>query len=201
MQRLKMPVLVLAGVVLSGCASYGGTSTSANTVISVQYGVVQQVQQTELDASTGKGALLGGLLGLAIAAGTGGSTEAQVGGTAAGALVGGLVQKERKASNKAEQYTIKLNSGATVAIVTVNNDIQTGDCVSVEQGQHANIRRVSPVMCNSVTGTTHPAYNQLHSEDVNEAQQCEQAKQQVLNASTQQEVDVANSKMRALCES
>jgi len=199
-RRLITPAVLMFAVLLGGCASYGGTSTPANQMISVQYGIVQQVQPTQLDASTPKGALLGGLLGLAVAAGTGGSTEAQVAATAGGALAGGLIQEARKSDNRANQYTVRLNSGGTIAIVTDNTDIVQGDCVSVEQGQQANIRRVSSVMCTSVASASHPAYPQLHDEDVAEASQCEQAKQQVLKATTPDEVSIATQKMRALCQ-
>lgn len=200
MKEFRQVALISAAVIVAGCASYGGTGSSQGSMISVQYGVVQQIERTELNASTGKGAALGGLLGLAVAAGTGGSTGQQVAGAAAGALVGGLVQNERKANNKAEQYTILLNSGQTVAIVTEHHDIQRGDCVSVEQGKHANLRRVSAVMCNSVASTSHPAYSSLHQQNVDEAAECEQAKQEVLDAKSEQEVSVAHQKMRALCE-
>lgn len=199
-QQLAKPVLLAAILALGGCSTYGGTGTAANTVITVQYGVVQQVQPTTLDASTGKGALLGGLLGLAIAAGDGGSTEAQVAGAAGGALVGGLFQEARKSNNKANQYTIRMNSGGTIAITTEDTGIDDGDCVSVEQGKHANIRRVSSVMCTTVTSPSNPAYPALHQENITEASQCEQAKQELLNSTTAQAVDVANQKMKALCE-
>jgi hypothetical protein len=39
----------------------------------------------------------------------------------------------------------------------VSHDINAGDCVAVEQGEHANIRRVSPQMCTSQPPqTTYP---------------------------------------------
>ena len=200
MKELRQIALISTALIAAGCASYGGTGSSQGSMIAVDYGVVQQIERTELNASTGKGAALGGLLGLAVAAGTGGSTGQQVAGTAAGALVGGLVQNERKANNKAEQYTIRLNSGRTVAIVTEHHDIQRGDCVSVEQGQHANLRRVSPVMCDSMANASSPGYASLHQHNIDEAAECEQAKQEVLSAQTEQEVSVAHQKMRALCE-
>jgi outer membrane lipoprotein SlyB len=200
MKELRQVALIAAGVLAAGCASYGGTGSSQGSMISVEYGVVQQIERTELNASTGKGAALGGLIGLAVAAGTGGSTGQQVAGTAAGALVGGLIQHERKANNTAEQYTVLLNSGRTVAIVTEHHDIRRGDCVSVEQGKHANLRVVSPVMCSSMADTSHPAYLSTHKENVDEAAECEQAKQEVLSAKSEQEVSVAHQKMRALCE-
>jgi len=198
--KALLTILGLAScLVFAGCETYGGTGSSRNSLISVQYGVIQQVEKAQVDANAAQGAVLGGLLGLAVAAGTGGSRTQQVGGAAAGALVGGLVQNERAANSQAEKYTVRLTSGSTVAIVTVNNDLQTGDCVSVEQGQYANLRRVSPVMCGAMSSAT-PTYDKVHKEDVVEANQCEQAKQEVLQATTEQQVNLAYQKMRALCE-
>lgn len=194
-------VMIGLSAFVAGCETYGGTGSSQNSLISVQYGVVQEVQKAEVDPNTAKGAALGGLLGLAVAAGTGGSTAQQAGGAAAGALIGGLLQHERAANSDAERYTVRLNGGSSVAIVTVNHDIQAGDCVSVEQGQHANLRRVSPVMCNALADTGHPVYAQVHQENLVEASQCEQAKQEVLSATSEQQVNLAHQKMRALCES
>ena len=55
-------------------------------------------------------------------------------------------------------------------------------------------------MCNSVADASHSAYPGLHQQNVDEAAECEQAKQEVLNATTEAEVTVAHQKMRALCE-
>ena len=200
MRTVTAVVLLGASLVLGGCETYGGTGSSRNEVISVQYGVVEDMRRAQVDANVGQGATLGGLLGLAAAAGTGGSRSQQVAGTAAGALIGGLVQNQRAANNQAEEYTVRLNNGNTVRIATVHHDIQVGDCVSVEQGRHANLRRVSPVMCESMASADAPGYAAMHSANMAEAEECERAKQEVLNATTEDEVRIAHQKMRALCE-
>lgn len=200
MRTVTAVALLGASVVLGGCETYGGTGSSRDQVISVQYGTVQSVRRAEVDANVAQGAALGGLLGLAAAAGTGGSRNQQIAGTAAGALIGGLVQSQRAANNQAEEYTVLLNGGSTVRIATVHHDIQVGDCVSVEQGRHANLRRVSSVMCNSMASNDAPGYSQMHSANMVEAEQCERAKEEVLNATTEEQVRVAHQKMRALCE-
>ena len=195
-----MVAALATSIVLGGCETYGGTGSSRDSLITVEYGTVRDVQRAEVQANTGRGAALGGLLGLAAAAGTGGSRNQQIAGAAAGALIGGLIQNQRVANNQTEEYTVQLNNGRTVRIATLHHDLQVGDCVSVEQGEHANIRRVSPVMCNSVASADHPAFDDMHAANVLEAEECEQAKQEVLNATTEQEVTIAHQKMRALCE-
>jgi hypothetical protein len=93
-----------------------------------------------------------------------------------------------------------LNNGASVAVVTDHHNITVGDCVAVEQGRHANIRRVSSVMCNDLADNSRPAYTSTHQANVREAEECEQAKREVLNAQTEEAINLAHMRMRALCE-
>ncbi len=191
-----LAVLALSGALtLAACATTEqATGSRANTLIAVEYGTVRDITQVDMKASSGGGALLGGGVGLAAASTA--STETQIGAAAAGALIGALIQKSRHKT--ASQYTVNLNNGGTVEIVSEHHDIAVGDCVSLEQGQHANIRRVSPVMCN--INASHPAYSDLHAANVEEADECHQAKQELLKATTEQETDIGYKKMRALCE-
>jgi outer membrane lipoprotein SlyB len=168
--------------------------------MNVQYGVVQRVQEVQAEANTGGGAALGGLAGLAAAAGTGGSRNQQLAGAAGGALLGGLIANQRAANQHLVQHTVRLNSGASIAVVTEHQNITVGDCVSVEQGRHANIRRVSAVMCNDLADAGRPAYTPAHNANVREAEECEQAKREVLNAKTEEAINLAHMRMRALCE-
>ena len=189
---------LIMAMLLTGCASYGGTGSRQDTVISVQYGTIQSIEGVAMDSNVGTGAAVGGALGLAAASRR--STGTQVGVAAAGALIGALIQNQRAANSQAEQYNVRLNSGATVALVTEHHDLQVGDCVAVEQGRHANLRRVSPVMCDSMANASHPSYEALHAANMEEADECEQVKQELLDATTEEQVNVAYQKMRALCE-
>jgi outer membrane lipoprotein SlyB len=168
--------------------------------LSVQYGVVQRVEEVQADTNTGGGAALGGLAGLAVAAGTGGSRNQQLAGAAGGALLGGLIANQRAANQQLKQHTVRLNNGTSVAVITDHHNIAVGDCVAVEQGRHANIRRVSSVMCNDLADTHRPSYAPVHEANVNEAEECEQAKREVLNAQTEEAINLAHMRMRALCE-
>lgn len=192
---LGIAALGAAIIAVAGCAATEPTTGSTrNTVISVQYGIVQSVEQVKMDAHYGSGAVVGGGLGLLAASGRSGTTQA--GAAVAGAIIGALVQKHR--AGAADRYTVLLNNGQTIEIVTEHHDIAAGDCVAVEQGDHANIRRVSPVMCN--TGSSAPGYAELHAANVAESQECEAAKKEMLAATTEAEGDLAYKKMRAFCE-
>jgi len=159
-----IPIAVLA---VAGCAATDpATGSSRGTVISIEYGTVQQVEQVKMDSHAATGALLGGGIGLAAASRRSATTQA--GAAVAGAIIGALIQKHR--AGMGDRYTILLINGSTIEMVTEHHDIAAGDCVSVEQGKHANIRRVSPVMCN--TAATSPAYAVMHAANVTESEEC-----------------------------
>ena len=197
-KSIGIATIVGTSFVMTACETPGGARPG--TAMNVQYGVVQSVQEVQAEANTGSGAALGGLAGLAVAAGTGGSRNQQLAGAAGGALLGGLIANQRAANQRLMQHTVRLNSGASVAVVTDHHNIAVGDCVAFEQGRHANIRRVSPVMCNDLADTRQPAYTPAHQANVREAEECEQAKREVLNAQTEEAIRLAHMRMRALCE-
>ena len=179
-----------------GCASTDPmTGSTRNQIISVQYGTVENVQQVAMEPDYGAGSLIGGALGLLATSRY--STGSQVAGAAGGAALGALISKET--AGTAEKFTVRLVNNNTIDIVTENQGIQIGDCVTIEQGQHANIRRVSSVMCTTQPGD--PAYPTINSAAQQESAECQQAKQDLLNATTETATNIAYKKMRALCES
>jgi len=187
----------LLAVYLAGCANMStdpGTGSTRNSLIDVAYGTVENVQQVQMKANYAEGSLIGGALGLLAASGY--SRGSQALGAAAGAGLGALVAKET--AGTANQFTIRLVNGNTVSVVTDQKDIDPGDCVSVEQGKHTNIRRVSAAMCN--TPPSHPAYPAMHASVQQISADCSAAKDQLLKASTEQETDIAYKKMQALCD-
>ena len=190
--------LIVGSIVMTACETPGGARPG--TAMNVQYGVVQRVDVVQAEANTAGGAAVGGLTGLAVAAGTGGSRTQQLAGAAGGALLGGLIANQRAANQQLKQHTVRLNNGATVAVVTDHHNIAVGDCVAVEQGRHANIRRVSSVMCSDLADNRQPAYSSTHQANVREAEECEKAKREVLDAQTEEAINLAHMRMRALCE-
>lgn len=196
MSHKVLAVSVLA-IALAGCANMSTdpeTGSSRNTLISVAYGTVEHVQLVQMKPNYAEGSLIGGALGLLAASGY--SSGSQALGAVAGAGLGALVSKET--AGTANQYTIMLVNGSTVSVVTDQQDIDPGDCVSVEQGDHTNIRRVSSAMCN--TPPSHPAYPEMHASVQQLSSDCANAKQQLLAAKTEQETNIAYKKMQALCD-
>jgi outer membrane lipoprotein SlyB len=179
---------------LAGCAGTTPfTDSGVNSLIDIQYGTIEQVQEVQLKANYGSGVLLGGGIGALATMHYSAGTQALA--AVGGALLGALVAKER--AGTAEQYTIHLVNGNTVSIVSEAHNLVAGDCVAVEQGKHANLRRVDPQMCN--TPSPEATYPQAHAAEQQSAVDCDTAKQDMLKASTEQEATVDYQKMKALC--
>lgn len=186
MKRLLF-VLVLAGVILTMMSSHHSTSMAA-TAISIQYGIVDHAQTVEQKSSHAGGAIVGGLLGAAIAGPRHRGLKI-MGSAAAGAAIQGAAT-----GGVSQQYVVILRGGGQVIVSTEQQDIRPGDCVSVEQGQHANIRRASSIHCEDRFQTTTPPHHESG------AANCQQAKDELTAAQTDADIDKAAKKVRILCE-
>ena len=179
-KKISMTIIVTLALTSSAIAN-------ADSIVSVNYGTVQSIETTTEESSHAGGAVAGGLIGGLIGPkrhrGLRTVTGAVVGGAIQGSATGGTVQK----------YTVMLNNGVEEAITTEQDDIRTGDCVSIEVGDHANIRRVSSYHCetkNTDTADHHQAA----------ASSCQMAKNELVKADTDDEIDNAAKKVRVLCE-
>lgn len=184
--------------VLLACAVVAG-STSADAQrrgdsARITIGVVEGVQRVEFESGAGKGALLGGALGWALARNQSSATQAAA--AAGGALVGGGVQKSRHGGS-GMQYTVRTSSGSAIQVVTDQTEVRIGDCVSVEEtGDVANIRRVDNDLCAPASPEVVETVNE---ELVEDADSCHRAKERLFEAKTEEEVEVARQIMEAFC--
>ena len=156
---------------------------------SVQYGEVTAVSaSTYEDHDEVSGAVKGGLLGKAIGPRRPGVDRGVIAGAAIGAAA------DDPDIHTSYLYTVDFIDGSgAIQIQTEQGNIRQGDCVSVERGQHANIRPVSTVHCEQQTSEP-PAHH------TNAAKECDLAKQELMAADTGEEVDIAVQKVRVLCE-
>ena len=162
---------------------------SAGSVSMIKYGKVEGVQTVKKDARHAGGAAIGGLAALAF--GRGPHKALKVGASAAaGAAIQGAAT-----SGTLMQYTVRLIDGPEIKVSTEQPDIRMGDCVAVESGQYTNIRRVGSVHCEA-TVQPNPPY--AHHQSV--ADDCEKARKEVANAKSDDAVNLAVKKVRALCE-
>lgn len=175
----------------------GLTSTLADAQSRVQYGRVTKVVATTVTDTTAQnvGTIIGGGIGLATGSGQSGSNRAlrTLGGAAAGRGVGHLAGR-----SQSFEYTVLINSGSTVRIISDQAGKSVGDCVAVEQGQFSNIRLVSDDRC-APTRTAQPTGTAAAAADVQTANACDQAKQQALNAETDEAFALAERRIRLLC--
>ncbi|MDH4040505.1 MAG: hypothetical protein OEV88_07605 [Gammaproteobacteria bacterium] len=161
----------------------------------ISTGIVENVQRVQLDSEAGKGALVGGTLGLLSAGGKSSSKKAR--NTIIGAGAGGALASSAQGSRNGVAYTVRTGEGSSIRVVTDQTEIRIGDCVVVEEsGATANVRRVTPTACESASAT---AREQLQDTFQKEATECANAKQQLVEAATVDEVDLARRKMEILC--
>ena len=112
----------------------------------VQYGRITAVSPVTETSGTSQnvGMLVGG--GLGLASGGGQSTSNRVLRAAAGGTAGRAVGG-RMNQTQAFEYTVLVGGTNTVRIVSDQAGKRVGDCVSIEQGQFANIRLVPDSRC------------------------------------------------------
>lgn len=186
---------VLIAAIVAG-SFFAAGSAQATNLLSVAYGTITGINQQERDTSGGKtgGALVGGLVGLYSGKGKSRSNKALR--TLGGATVGSAAGKTM-ARGTEMVYTVSLVNGGTVRVVMDSGNYHRGDCVSVEQGgASANMRRVSTEFCSNNAQV--PA--QYKSEHQREANECAEAKQQLLDAQTEDAIKAAHMKMNILCQ-
>lgn len=190
----------------------GWLPATADAQSRVQYGrITNAVVITEQAGSAATvGTFLGGGIGLASGSGQSGSNRAlrTVGGAAAGRGIGNLAGR-----TQAFEYTVLIGQ-QTVRVVSDQAGKRVGDCVAVETGQFSNIRLVPDARCNPPAAAPRPAPAPapaaaprppapapaaVPAADQRAANACDQAKQQVLAAETDEAFSIAERRMRLLC--
>lgn len=87
------------------------------------------------------------------------------------------------------------------ALTYLSSDVLTiepGSCVSVEQStDRSTIRKVDQAVCDLEKQTTVSVSSQ---QSAGESGKCQVAQQQLLDAKTAEQVELANSKIKILCE-
>ena len=194
--RLFQSKLVL-GVVIAGLSA-ASFAAKKGDLTQIDYGVVEKVENVKVDSNMGKGVVAGGLIG----AGTSGkhaSNHDKAKHAAEGAAALAILTAIAEGKRKAHQYQVKLTSGSVVKLVSESKEIEEGDCVSVERGESANIRRVSSVYCEEPEheALRHPHVRAAAYED---AAECHTAKEMAMHAKTEKEIDIAVKKVQVFCD-
>jgi outer membrane lipoprotein SlyB len=159
---------------------------------SVTFGRITAVRkvQVENQGSRAAGTLVGGALGVASGSGQSSSNRALrgLGGAAVGSRAAGAMSR-----STAFEYTVLIGGTSTIRMVTDAAGLRVGDCVAVERGSFNNLRLAPDERCD-VTGGAVPAAARAESDA------CIAAKQQLVDAATDEDFDRAERRMRLLCD-
>jgi hypothetical protein len=167
--------------------------------MSIQTGVVIAAQAVNLQSAAGRGAVVGGVAGLATTS-RNRSTSRRIRNTAIGAGTGALIARGAEGNLDGMQYTVETGPGNQIVLVSDQTQVRVGDCVTVEQagGGMTNVRRVSEALCEA-------AFSGGIEEDLNtymqyEADMCLNAKERLLEAETDEAFEVAMRRVKFLCD-
>jgi hypothetical protein len=191
--RLLVSLMVLS---LAFLASNSLLAQKSGQSMQIQYGYVVASRYVQEKSNAGKGALIGGAIGLY--AGKGKSSGTKFRRTAAGAVVGGATASAIQGSRDAREYQVRTASGVIV-IISDQTEINVDDCVVVETPSkgNANIRRVANTYCDPASAEV---VAELQDEMLEEAEECMMAKRELATADTDEAVDRALRKISILCD-
>lgn len=183
----------VATLAVAGGAAWAQTSVSYGRITAAR-----AVTEQDARAQTG-GAIVGGVIGAAAGSGRSGSNRALggLGGAFAGQQIGRLATQRQ-----AFEYTILLGGTQTITMVTDQVGKRVGDCVAVERGGFNNLRLVADSKCAPRPARPEqapPPPAPPTQADVNAANACIQAKDQLLAAETDEAFDRAERRVRLLC--
>ena len=148
-QVYHLAVLVVASLVISGCASGTGgrdyTRAQARVVQEIEMGRVENVREVRIEGTktpigAGAGVIVGGVAGSSVGGGRGTAIGATVGAVLGG--LGGAAAEEAVTRKAGLEITVRLDSGRLIAVTqTAGESFRQGDRVRVLTGD--GVTRVS----------------------------------------------------------
>jgi outer membrane lipoprotein SlyB len=196
MKKIMAICTATATVMMISAATAPAWAQKAGQSVTIQYGTVTSAREVDLKSNAvPASAVVGGALGLAASGGKSSGTKARnsIIGMAAGGAIAGAAQ----GSQKGMLYDVNMGAGGIVQVVSDQREIRNGDCVSVERaGDTAIVRRVSSAYCDKAN---EQAVKAVANSARVEADECATAKQQLVDAKTTQEADLASRKIPLLC--
>ena len=191
------PITTLALILAVTLSTAPAEAQRKGQNVTVQYGTVIQKEQVDLNSgAVPRGAVVGGALGLASASGK--SSKKKARNALIGAAAGGAIASSSQGSTRGMLYTIDLGSNGMAQVVTDQTEIVRGDCVALEKaGETANVRRISSAYCEPSNAAAVAA---VAEDDAEDADECYEAKQLVVNSTTAEEFEFAKAKMTLLCD-
>ncbi len=195
-----MKHILLGVVVVAACVMVSVTDAlaqRAGQMGSIRYGTVVGMQIVELKVGkAGKGVLVGGAFGAALTKKSSSKTKRRQN-AMIGAALGGIAAASKKKEGR--RYSVRTNDGTVIQILTEQTGIRVDDCVIIEEvGGSANIRRTAMSVCDD---DHRSAMNspEIKAELRQEAAECVYAKEGLVNAETDEQMDFAVRKIHILC--
>ena len=163
----------------------------------VRTGKVTAMRSVDLnDGNAIGGALVGGAFGAALTRSSKSSGRRDRN-AAIGAVLGGAAAASKTRPGRV--YTVTTNEGTMIQIATEQTEIRVDDCVFVEEaGGTANIRRAPATACEPESQEVMKDAA-IVEEMQEEANECAAAKQELINAESDEVLDRAARKVKLLC--
>jgi len=195
MKHVLPGVVVVAACVMLSVT--GALAQRAGQTATIRYGTVVGMQTVDLNnADALKGALVGGAFGAALTKSSKGSSRKRRN-AAIGAVVGTAGGAAKRQTGR--RYSVRTNEGTVMQIVTEQTEIRVDDCVVVEEaGGRANIRRAALSACD-VASQAIMNEPDIQTELQEEAAECAAAKEGLISAETDAQMDFAVRKIQILC--
>ena len=197
--RINKQIIPLAVAVTSLLFAGLASAQRSGQSMSIQTGIVVATQAVNLQSAAGRGAVVGGVVGMATTSSRQSSSR-RARNTAIGAGTGALIARRAQGSLDGMQYTIETGPGSRIVVVTDQTQVRVGDCVNVEQAGSgtANVRRVSESLCDAVFDNQ--VDEELQTYMNREADACLQAKDRMMEAETDEAFDIAVRRVDFFCD-
>jgi outer membrane lipoprotein SlyB len=175
----------------------GALAQRAGQMATIRTGTVVGMQTVNLNnADAAKGALVGGAFGAALTKSSKSSSRRRRN-AAIGAVIGTAAGAAKKQTGR--RYSVRTNEGTVIQIVTEQTEIRVDDCVFVEEaGGRANIRRAALSACDAASQAIINEPD-IQAELQEEAAECTVAKQGLIDAETDEQMEFAVRKIQILC--
>lgn len=192
--KIATITMITGGLMLAGPAPASAQKAGQSSKISI--GVVVGTENVQMQSEAAKSAVVGGVVGYH-ATSSKSSRSRKRRNAAIGAVALGGARRAGEGDLRGTLYTVQMFDGSVMKVVSDQSEIHRGDCVTVEQVKdNANVRRVDPTMCEPAS---QEVVKELQPEFVEEADECYQAKQELLAAESDADVDRAARKVKILC--
>lgn len=190
-------ILVTCLIAVTLAAAGPALAQRAGQNMTVRTGIVEGARSVDLnDSSALGGAIVGGAIGAAVTRSSRGSSRRDRN-AAIGAVIGGT--RAARSTRQGMVFSVRVSDTELIQIATEQTEIRIGDCVFVEQsGNSANIRRANDAACEPASMAV--IEEPLVQEELSDAaSRCEAAKDSLIEAETDEEIDRAIRRIEILC--